>query len=467
MFDNFPFKIKIEALDGFSPKLQEITKGINQTAKAFDRFGQEVTKKISLPFAAIIGLSLKSYSEFENLTIQFETILGSAEKASSTIKDLMKFSASTPFETVEVANVAKTFIAGNVALGKDLNNLLRLTGDIAAGSGKSIEEIANPISKVLQKGKASLEEIYPLAERGIPIIQELQNVTKLDRSSLFKAIEKGAVSTKVFLNALDNLNDKGNRFYQATDKLSQSLSGLASTLKDSVNFALIEMGAEIVKVLDLQDLVKGLTDWISSATEAFKNLPEPFKAAIAGFILFGAILGPVIFALGQIGFAFGGLMFGINAIIPLIAGIPAVLAGASAAFGFLSLAIRGVWLAVTGPWGLAIAGIVLAAGLLIANWEPVSKFFKGFFDWFTKILGESASKLGNLIGKIPFGKSEFNVSQVQRTVIDDARSNMANTGAGSRSNLDVNFSNIPRGTQVQSGGNSDMNLNLGYSFLTP
>ena len=61
-------------------------------------------------FAAqrVISDIIKVGSNFEQLQISFETMLGSAEKATQLIKDLVKFAIETPFELKDVSAGAKS-----------------------------------------------------------------------------------------------------------------------------------------------------------------------------------------------------------------------------------------------------------------------------------------------------------------------------------------------------------------------
>lgn len=71
-------------------------------------------------------------------------------------------------------------------------------------------------------------------------------------------------------------------------------------------------------------------------------------------------------------------------------------------------AIRTIGVAMaSNPIGLLITGIAIAAGLIIANWEPISEFFSGLwggiktkFEGFQSWVTSWAKKVGNIIGKV-------------------------------------------------------------------
>ena len=132
------------------------------------------TAAISASIAAISGLSegFKLAANFEQTSVAMETMLGSADKAQQVLGDLKKFAASTPFHFPELADSAKQLSA----FGVDADQIvptLKMLGDIAAGTGKPVAELADLYGKVKVNGKLSGEEIRQFTSAGIPLTQLL------------------------------------------------------------------------------------------------------------------------------------------------------------------------------------------------------------------------------------------------------------------------------------------------------
>src|SRR5688572_23091431 len=71
---------------------------------------------------------------FEQTQIAFETMIGSAEVAQKTLKDLATFAAKTPFELTQLEEASKRLLAYGVDV-ESLIPTLRMLGDISAGVG--------------------------------------------------------------------------------------------------------------------------------------------------------------------------------------------------------------------------------------------------------------------------------------------------------------------------------------------
>ena len=186
--------------------LMKLNADLRRTKSNFKRnFGEiaGLAKNAALAIGATLGAGLtaivKSGAELQTLKVGFRSIMGSAAGAADMVEKLNKFTASTPFRLQEVATSARQLIAVGVGVD-DLNDRMRMLGDIAAASGNSISEIAAAFSKVQAKGKVELENLNQLAERGIPIFAELKKVTG-DANMEFGA---GSVSVEQYNQALAN-----------------------------------------------------------------------------------------------------------------------------------------------------------------------------------------------------------------------------------------------------------------------
>jgi len=129
-----------------------------------------------------------------------------------------------------------------------------MLGDIAAASGNSISDIAAAFAKVQAKGKVELENLNQLAERGIPIFDELRKVTG-DANMEFGA---GAVSVDQYNQALANMAAEGGFASDAMANLSETVEGRLSTALDNVTLALGKFAEK-----------SGLLDAVSNVLEDF------------------------------------------------------------------------------------------------------------------------------------------------------------------------------------------------------
>ena len=217
--------------------------------------------------AAVIGTTLvagltavvKAGAKLQTLEVGFRSIMGGAKEASEMVAKLNDFAASTPFQLEELASSARQLLAVGTA-ADDINDRLRMLGDIAAASGNSISDIAAAFAKVQAKGKVELENLNQLAERGIPIFDELKKVTG-DANMEFGA---GSVSVEQYNQALANMAADGGFANDAMANLSETVEGKLSTAMDNVTKALGEFAEK-------SGLLTAITDQLDLATLALQR----------------------------------------------------------------------------------------------------------------------------------------------------------------------------------------------------
>lgn len=220
--------------------IRTLNKQLRDVKGKFRRnFGEiaNLAKGLALGIASTIGAGLSAVitagSELQTLRVGFRSIMGGAEEASRMVDKLNKFTAETPFRLEEVGKSARQLLAVGTT-SDQVTSRLRMLGDIAAASGNSISDIAAAFAKVQAKGKVELENLNQLAERGIPIFDELRKVTG-DANMEFGA---GSVSVEQYNQALANMAAEGGFANDAMLNLSGTVEGKMSTAMDNVQKAL-------------------------------------------------------------------------------------------------------------------------------------------------------------------------------------------------------------------------------------
>jgi tape measure domain-containing protein len=253
------------------------------------RLGQDMTRSLSLPLAALGAAAVKSAADLETLETSFVSLTGGAEQAAMMMKQLNEFTAQTPFQIEAVANSARQLIASGTDISQ-VNEQLQFLGDIAATSGKSIDEITAVFAKVQAKGKVELESLNQLAERGIPIFTALSEATGLPAEKL----GAGRVTVEQFNAVLKSFAEEGGFAAGAMERLSQTAAGKFSTALDNAKQALAVVGEKLLPLVS-----QGL-DSLTSAFRGFGNLSDTtVKLGLAiGTVV--ASLGPLLVLLPQI-----------------------------------------------------------------------------------------------------------------------------------------------------------------------
>jgi hypothetical protein len=172
-----------------------------------------------------VGGSIQMNSTLETSRLQFETLMGNADKAREHVAFLFDFAKRTPFETGPIIQASKTLQTfGGDALNSQKN--LTLFGDAAAATSAPIQEVSMWSGRLyaqLQAGKPFGEAAQRLGELAV-----MTPKTRMELESMQKSGASGAQIWEKYQESLD-------RFTGAMDKQSHTWEGLTSSISDSIN----------------------------------------------------------------------------------------------------------------------------------------------------------------------------------------------------------------------------------------
>lgn len=192
--------------------------------------------------AATMGFS--AATQLEQVSVGFETMLGSAEKAKKFLKELQAFANTTPFEFEDVTGAAQKFLSMGFA-AKDVIPMLTAVGDAVAamgGGAEQIDSVTTALSQMQIKGKVSGEEIMQLSEQGIPALQILADHFKVSTGELSNMITKGKVMSDeaipAIIDGLENGTKSVKGFGGMMQAQSETMAGKWSTFMDTMKTGL-------------------------------------------------------------------------------------------------------------------------------------------------------------------------------------------------------------------------------------
>lgn len=373
----------------FGDALDRLRRRAKSASEKLRNLGSAMTLRVTAPLGILVGLALRSSANLETLQVSFESMLGSADKARVVMKQLIDFTARTPFQLEGVGRSAKQLLAFGVTT-EELMPTLRVLGDISAGANVPLNEMAAIFGKVKAKGKAYTEELLQLSDRGIPIISVLSDRFGVAKEAIFDMASDGKLSFEVIQEAMRSMTGKGGIFFKQMERQSKTLTGIFSTLKDNVNLALGELGNTLVKNLKLKETLKDVIAGIQAATKAFaefsKNNPKLVK--------FGLIVAGLAFVLGPIIATLGFMLIGFSLLSgPVLAVV--------AAFGVLVLA--GAGLAVV--WDDFMRGLQRISDFANDVWSSFIKGLERIADFAVAITRPIIAAWDSVVGAI-FGSQE-------------------------------------------------------------
>lgn len=246
----------------------------------------EANEKMSVSLTKVLGIiggvtALKNFvtelvnvrGQFQQLEIAFSTMLKSKEKADKLMSELVDIAAKTPFDLQGVASSAKQMLAyGSSA--ESVGDELVMLGNVAAGVGSQLSEIAYLYGTLRTQGRAYATDIRQFAGRGIPIYEELAKVLGVTKDEVSGLVTAGKVGFKEVEQAFKNMTSESGIYYNLMQEQSKSLTGQLSNLGDAWDTMLNEIGKD--------------TQGIASAgISAVKGLIENYETV--GKVLLGLI----------------------------------------------------------------------------------------------------------------------------------------------------------------------------------
>ncbi len=346
-------------------KEQIILQGVNKTHKAFNDAQKSLsriesnTHKASNAFgklqnivvgaAAAIGaikLSkdfLNTAVEVENLSIQLKFLTGSAEEGSKAFDTLTKFAGTVPFELQQIANAAPNLLT--VVDGADeLNEVLKITGDIAAATGLDFKTTAEQLQRAFSGGIAAADIFR---EKGVKSLLGFQ-----------EGVRYNAEQTKAHI--IGAFRDGSAVMIGASDEMADTFTGTMSMMSDKLfqfQKKLMESGPfDFIKGL-MKEADEALTRNFGSIEEAAEAMGKKITEVARTVLIGGArMIDAVKPVFSFIGTSIGNLLEATNNLHPTIKAMGLV--------GFLMLGIKG-------------KAVVVAIGSAL---DPIKKMFAEIFD---------------------------------------------------------------------------------------
>jgi len=128
----------------------------NSAKKAKDAIFSAQGAMLALGAVGIIKGIISTASKVQDLKIQLGFLFRSTEDATEAFKVMNKFAKKVPFSLADIQSAV-----GNLATVtpdiEDLNEILEITGDIAAASGLEYDEVARQLQRAFSSGIASAE----------------------------------------------------------------------------------------------------------------------------------------------------------------------------------------------------------------------------------------------------------------------------------------------------------------------
>lgn len=177
--DDKNVKIVLSATDQTGTAIGSVGRNLDTLQGKVQSMGPTFRGMAIIGTAAFAALSAGLYSvikagaNFEQTQIAFETMLGSAEKAKTLLKELTDFASKTPFQLTQIEQATKQLLAYGI-VQEDIIPTLKNLGNIASGVGMDkMPQLIMAFGQVRAATKLTGMELRQFTEAGVPLLQAL------------------------------------------------------------------------------------------------------------------------------------------------------------------------------------------------------------------------------------------------------------------------------------------------------
>lgn len=305
------------------------------TSGALIAGGSVLTAAVTVPILNLGKAAVMMADKLRQSEIAFTVMLGSADKATSFLRDLQAFAARTPFEFPELQQSAKKMLALGFSAEQVIPTLTNVGNAVSGlgGNAGTFDRIILALGQMQAKGQVMSQEMRQLAEAGIPAWQILADAIGVTVPEAMEQVTKKQVDVTTALAAMQA--GMAAKFSGLMEQQSRTIAGTLANLKDTVGFIMTDIGREIIEALKLGEGLAAVQEFAKGFLEWFRQLDQGTKQVLLVFAGVFPIGGPILVVVG----AFVAAMAVITA--PLLLG------------------------------GAIVAGIIAGTTLLLLNWQKL------------------------------------------------------------------------------------------------
>ena len=206
--------------------------------------------------------------EFEKQKIALGALFGSKLKADTMYAKIQNLAVQSPFTFGELTNFTKQLASFGFEY-KDIYDTTKRLADLSAGIGVDMGRVILAYGQVFTAKFLKGPELRQFTEAGIPLVQELANKYTKERGrnisagDVYNMVSEKQVRFEDVKEIIDKYTSEGGKFYKMQEKLSDSVAGKWSNLKDSIEIAYSELETSNKGVLKgaISLLTKAILNW--------------------------------------------------------------------------------------------------------------------------------------------------------------------------------------------------------------
>ena len=232
--------------------IQNSMKDVQKQSRSLMDISGQLARRLALVFSVsqITGYVKKLIEvrgEFELQQRSLQAILQNKDEANRIWQQTVDLAVRSPFRVKELVSYTKQLAAYRIESDK-LFETNKMLADISAGLGVDMQRLILAFGQVRSAAYLRGTELRQFTEAGIPILEQLaQYFTELEGRAVsvgdvFERVSKRMVSFADVEEIFKRMTSEGGTFYRMQEIQAETLKGMWSNLKDSVDIMVNEIG---------------------------------------------------------------------------------------------------------------------------------------------------------------------------------------------------------------------------------
>ena len=228
----FNVAVVLSFIDKFTRPMRRMTSGMGKLQQQLyyaDRYMQDAFVKgtiAAVGMTAAINKMVDAYKWLETASVNMATALkGDIEAADELIEKIRNMAENSPLTAEPLVNSANILLSYGVQKDDIMDTLKRL-GDLSKGKDDVLESLVMGYGRIIAEDRVTREHLDRFTFKGgIDMYGALAKAMNMDKKQLAKEMQAGNVRAENLIEAVRILTDQGGQFYDAMNKLNDTLEG--------------------------------------------------------------------------------------------------------------------------------------------------------------------------------------------------------------------------------------------------
>lgn len=241
--------------------MKSIGSGFSKLGSSMINVVGTLTKALGGATVALTTFGVNYNAQMETYQAGLETLLGSSEKAISTMEQIKEDARTTPFDVSGLTQANRLLISTGISAEEARETILAL-GDAVSASGGGNDELQRMsvnLQQIKNAGKATALDIRQFAYAGINVYQLLADY--LGKTT--EEVKDMEISYEDLSGALKKASKEGGKYFNAMNKQSKTLKGQISNLKDGFSMLAGSLSEPVFNYIK-DNILPGINDEIDN-----------------------------------------------------------------------------------------------------------------------------------------------------------------------------------------------------------